>query len=110
MVIKDFSGSTDNQTIRILDEIKNLACTAKQRDNGSTGNGRKKRQSQPPPMDLGGLTPEWLTLEYEFLKEYMGLNESIRHRIGHQFSALIKACTFQGKDCLNERYIQHFLV
>ena len=73
--------------------------------NGAQANERKKRQAQPPPLtDFGGSTPDWLTTEYDFLTKYMGLNESIRHSIGHQFGAFIKACTFQGKDCSNSRY------
>ena len=103
MVIKKLSQSNDSQTLKFLDNLNNLACEV------APKNGRKKRQSQQPPMSLGGSTPDGLTVEYGFLKEYMGLNNSIRHSIGHQFSAMIKACTFQGKDCLDEKYIQYFL-
>ena len=45
-----------------------------------------------------------LNTEYEFLELYMALNESIRHRIGHQFSGFIKKCTFRGMSCLNIRF------
>ena len=86
----------------MLNKIKTLACTAPS-NNNAKANLRKKRQAPPPPMDLEGSTPDWLNTEYEFLTDYMGLNESVRHSIGHQFDALIKACTFQGKDCLNAR-------
>ena len=94
MVIKSFSGSNDSETIQLLNKINNLACTGlSENDNGSTENSRKKRQALP---QLDGTTPDWLNTEYEFLNAYMVLSDSMRHSIGHQFGALIKACTFQG--------------
>ena len=52
--------------------------------------------------------PDVLTeqdVEYEFLHLYMKLNESVRLQIGHQFD-MIKACTFQGLPCLNQRLVK----
>ena len=103
-VIRNFSESEDSQTFKFLDNLNKLACEKPQKS------GRNKRQAQPPPLSLGGSTPDGLAVEYGFLNEYMGLNDSIRHSIGHQFGAMIKACTFQGKDCLNERYEHYFLI
>ena len=92
--MSESKDETDNQTLYHLNNIKTLACAY----------GRKKRDTLEPPTDIGGLTPDWLTTEYDFLADYMQLNASIRHRIGHQFNALIKSCTFNGKDCLNSRF------
>ena len=106
-VIETVTGSadeTDNQTLISLIKIKTLACPDDAP--GTQTMGRKKRDvQQAPPMEMEGLTPDWLTTEYEFLSVYMELNESIRHKIGHPFSAMIKACTFQGKNCLDSRYL-----
>ena len=97
--MSESKDDTDNKTLHHLNNIKPLACAS----------GRKKRDTmepQPPPLtDYGGSTPDWLTTEYDFLAEYMQLNESIRHSIGHQFGALIKSCTFRGYDCTNSRFV-----
>ena len=64
---------------------------------------RKKRSIDNIQEGLGD-TPTFLKSEYEFLDIYMGLNESVRHMIGHQFSDFIKLCTFLGSNCLNIRW------
>ena len=64
---------------------------------------RKKRSIDNIQEGLGD-TPTFLKSEYEFLDVYMGLNESVRHMIGHQFSDFIKLCTFLGSNCLNIRW------
>ena len=64
---------------------------------------RKRRSIAALQKGLGD-TPDFLKTEYKFLHAYMGLNESIRLKIGHQFSDVIKKCTFSGSDCLNIRY------
>ena len=43
--------------------------------------------------------------EFIFLQNYMGLNESARISIGHDFPSFIKNCTFKGKNCGNMRSV-----
>ena len=83
----------------------------------TNGEIRNKRQaaigpagggSQGPGQFEGGPTPDVVKNEYEFLKLYMELNESVRLKIGHQFD-MIKSCTFQGSDCLDKRCITRLL-
>ena len=47
--------------------------------------------------------PTYLDTEYNFLQMYMSLEEEQRFRIGHNFSGLLKSCTFRGRDCNDER-------
>ena len=63
---------------------------------------RRKRSIEALQKGLGD-TPDFLKTEYKFLESYMGLDESIRLKIGHQFSDFVKKCTFSGSDCLNIR-------
>ena len=70
----------------------------------ATAEGSRKRRSIAALQKGLGDTPDFLKTEYKFLHAYMGLNESIRLKIGHQFSDFIKKCTFSGSDCLNIRY------
>ena len=67
----------------------------------ATAAGSRKRRSIAALQKRLGETPDFLKTEYY----YMGLNESIRLKIGHQFSDFIKKCTFSGSDCLNIRYL-----
>ena len=71
----------------------------------ATAAGSRKRRSIAALQKELGETPDFLKTEYKFLDCYMGLNESIRLKIGHQFSDFIKKCTFSGSDCLNIRYL-----
>ena len=50
-----------------------------------------------------GVQPAAVANEFNFLRNFMTLNEKERILIGHDFSSFIKRCTFRGKDCLNER-------
>ena len=40
----------------------------------------------------------------EFLGKYMTLPRAIRLSIGHNFTQMVKSCTFRGRDCANSRY------
>ena len=40
-----------------------------------------------------------------FIFYYMNIAEKVRLSVGHQFSDMVKFCTFKGKDCLDERYV-----
>ena len=73
-------------------------------DTTTTAAGSRKRRSIAALQKGLGETPDFLKTEYKFLDYYMGLNKSIRLKIGHQFSYFIKKCTFSGSDCLNIRY------
>ena len=55
-------------------------------------------------LGYGHQTPE-VAKEYDFMMYYMILPLALRAAIGHQFSDLVKGCTFRGIDCLNSRYI-----
>ena len=55
-------------------------------------------------LAYGHQTPE-TTKEYDFMMYYMILPQSIRVSIGHQFSDLVKGCSFHGVDCLNSRLV-----
>ena len=57
----------------------------------------------------GGQQPDVVKTEYEFLDMYMQLNDSVRMRIGHQFDNMIKSCTFQGGDCLDEKFVNKII-
>ena len=65
---------------------------------------RRKRSIYALDKGLGD-TPDFLKTELKFLDSYMGLNESMRLLIGHQFHDFIKKCTYSGSDCLNIRYL-----
>ena len=47
--------------------------------------------------------PAAVDAEYEFLAIYMGLPESERKAIGHDFEGMFKSCIFEGVDCLDGR-------
>ena len=102
----------DNETFTKLHVIKTLSkcpnisepATASTFATMSLSKGRRKRSIEALQEGLGD-TPDFLKTEYKFLEAYMGLNESIRLMIGHQFSDLIMACTFSGSDCLNIRFL-----
>ena len=49
-----------------------------------------------------GIQTETVANEWEFLRNFMTLNEQERILIGHDFKSFIKGCTFGGKDCRNE--------
>ena len=55
-------------------------------------------------LAYGHQTPE-TTKEYDYMMYYMILPQSIRVSIGHQFSDLVKGCSFHGVDCLNSRLV-----
>lgn len=94
-------------TFRILSNITKLSlCNndnelSQQVQAGSAG-ARRKRSVLALQKGLGD-TPDFLKTEYKFLALYMGLDESVRLKIGHQFSDFVKKCTFSGSDCLNIR-------
>ena len=50
-----------------------------------------------------GVQPAAVANEFEFLRNFMTLNEKERILIGHDFGSFIKRCNFRGKDCLIER-------
>ena len=39
----------------------------------------------------------------EFLGKYMTLPRAIRLSIGHNFTQMVKSCTFRGRSCTNSR-------
>jgi hypothetical protein len=49
-----------------------------------------------------GVQTETIANEWEFLRNFMTLNEQERILIGHDFHSFVKGCTFRGKDCLDE--------
>ena len=49
-----------------------------------------------------GIQTETVANEWEFLRNFMTLNEKERILIGHDFDSFIKGCTFRGKDCTDE--------
>ena len=113
--IKDLSGcpnineptttTTSTSTTTTTTTITTTSTTTTTSTSTSTTNlpSRKKRSIDNIQEGLGD-TPTFLKSEYEFLDIYMGLNESVRHMIGHQFSDFIKLCTFLGSNCLNIRW------
>ena len=44
--------------------------------------------------------PNIVDRQNKFLYYYMNFPEKVRLTIGHQFSDMIKFCTFKGRDCL----------
>ena len=99
----------DNDTFTKLSAIKELSKCPNINEPATTfeitREGRTKRSIEALQEGLGD-TPDFLKTEYTFLEYYMGLNESIRLMIGHQFSDFIMACTFSGSDCLNIRFLK----
>ena len=106
---EEWDVEKDNETFTRLHVIKTLSkcpdITEPATDStfATMSKGRRKRSIEALQEGLGD-TPDFLKTEYKFLEAYMGLNESIRLMIGHQFSDLIMACTFSGSDCLNIRF------
>ena len=49
-----------------------------------------------------GIQTETVANEWEFLRNFMTLNEQERILIGHDFKSFIKGCTFRGNDCGKE--------
>ena len=47
-----------------------------------------------------GIQDEAVANEFEFLRNFMTLNDLERMIIGQDFDSFIKGCTFRGKDCL----------
>ena len=108
-VEKDNETFTKLHVIKTLSECPNITEPATASTFATTPEGRKKRGIEALQEGLGD-TPDFLKTEYKFLEYYMGLNESIRLMIGHQFSDFIMACTFSGSDCLNIRFILKSIV
>ena len=113
--IGEIDRDSDQETYQSLIQLRSKSgCpvqtaqnSAPTNDNSATG-GRRKRAAAPSSADQTtevriGEMPDFLSAEYEFLEVYMALNESLRHKIGHQFDGFIKECTFRGMDCLNTR-------
>ena len=104
--IKNLSGCPNiNEPTTTTTSTSTTLTTTTTSTSTSTTNllSRKKRSIDNIQEGLGD-TPTFLKSEYEFLDIYMGLNESVRHMIGHQFSDFIKLCTFLGSNCLNIRW------
>ena len=100
----------DKETFTKLHVVKTLSkCPNITEPATSAPEGRRKRSIEALQEGLGD-TPDFLKTEYKFLEYYMGLNESIRLMIGHQFSDFVMACTFSGSDCLNIRFILKSIV
>ena len=97
---KDNETFTKRHVIKTLSKCPNITEPA----TDSTFVTMSKGKSIEALQEGLGDTPDFLKTEYNFLESYMGLNESIRLMIGHQFSDLIMACTFSGSDCLNIRF------
>ena len=51
-------------------------------------------------VDYGTQT-ETVANEFEFLRNFMTLNDEERFLIGHDFDSFIKDCTFRGKNCFD---------
>ena len=49
------------------------------------------------------IQPPSVGKEMTFLKHFMAMNEGERKLIGHNFTSILKACTFRGKNCLEDR-------
>ena len=115
--IGEIDRDSDQETYESLNQLRGKSgCpitqtaqnSAPTNDNSATGGRRKRAASAAPSSDQTtevriGEMPDFLSAEYEFLEVYMALNESLRHKIGHQFDGFIKECTFRGMDCLNTR-------
>ena len=80
-----------------------MTCT---QNAGDGQNGRKKRSlernAEKAFCDTCSV-PSYLDTEYAFLEKYMALSKEDRVAIGHNFTDLIKECTFRGRDCLDSR-------
>ena len=91
----NFERLSNIKKLSLCDNINALTTTL-------TAGSRRKRSIEALQKGLGD-TPDFLKTEYKFIETYMGLDESIRLKIGHQFSDFVKKCTFSGSDCLNIR-------
>ena len=49
-----------------------------------------------------GTQTETVANEWEFLRNFMTLNEKDRILIGHDLDSFIKGCTFLGNGCMDE--------
>ena len=48
-----------------------------------------------------GIQTESVANEFEFLRNFMSLNDQERIIIGHDFDSFIQSCTFRGKNCMD---------
>ena len=115
--IEEIDTNSDKETYQSLIQLRSKSgCPAQTaqnsaptNDNSATGGRRKRAASAAAPSSDQttevriGEMPDFLSAEYEFLEVYMALNESLRHKIGHQFDGFIKECTFRGMDCLDTK-------
>jgi hypothetical protein len=53
--------------------------------------------------------PVEVEAEWQFLNDYMSLNEKLRKMIGQPFDSFVKSCIFRGKDCLDKTYANLYI-
>ena len=81
----------DHDYLILLKELFDIGCS----DNAQT--------ITSPEQDSTTLLPQFVR-EHKFLNTFMSLNDSVRLKIGHQIFDFIKSCSFDGRDCTDERW------
>ena len=71
----------------LLETINHYACA----DKGHASDAEIDEDGVPSSVDT----------QYKFLHIYMDIAERVRLNIGHDFTDMIKFCTFKGKNCLS---------
>ena len=122
---KNDTFNCDNTDVDVMGSLVKLSKC----EEIGKGNARRKRQTRPPgpnhdnnrpphpqndQYDDGSMPfydnqqpPEDVEKEWDFVQQYMSLNEDLRKRIGHSFESFIQSCLFRGVDCHNETYVAH---
>ena len=84
------------------------ACSKRDDINVDVDSGQKKRRKKRRVKQTRYEGDPSLMAEkyYAFLVYYMTLNDSERRGIGHNFTSMVRSCSFAGRDCLNETLVQ----
>ena len=56
-------------------------------------------ENEEDTKDVDSDVPYTVEMKYQFLYYYMNIAEKYRLSAGHDFSDMIKFCSFKGKDC-----------
>ena len=116
------SQPEENQTenpYKALKFLDDYGCKVEEKEDMMTN--RQKRQiinvrpSEDEGEDEDGncktcSVPTYLDTEYTFLQVFMSLEETERFLIGHNFTGLVKSCTFSAKNPLKPNFVLFIVI
>ena len=94
--INESNTYDDHDYLILFEELFNVGCS----DNAQT--------MTSPEQDPSTILPQFVR-EHNFLNTFMSLNDSVRLNIGHKIFDLIKSCSFDGRNCTDERWTSNTL-